>query len=130
MQSITLISGKQIPAEMVVFDERQYHFFYQGSDITNDIYRRDKIALVPGFDIERDNYRVSAEKGSGVRYGNEPLNDSTLDAFGNQILNDPLGAPLETLDAGVKKIMASSGIKTILFAGVAVVALVVFIKTK
>lgn len=114
----------------ITFDEGTYHFYATGLDITNNLRRADKLRLVPDFDIERENYRLSAESGAGAQYGDEPLNESTIKEFGKQIVNDPLSAPLEALDKGVTQIFSSSGVRTLLIVGIAGVVLYFALKSK
>lgn len=63
-----------------------------------------------------------------VRHG-AALNDSTAGIFLDQILTDPLDAPLDALDAGVKKLFDSEGIKTILTIAVIGVVVVLVVKS-
>lgn len=130
---ITLINGGTVGENDILFNEKTYHFtqISTGEDITNEIRRADKVRIVPGFDTEKDLLRASAEKPFS-RPGTiaspqdlEMLEESTTKIFGQQILNDPLAAPLETLDAGVKKVFESSGVRTILiFAALGIVAVI------
>lgn len=68
---------------------------------------------------------------SQVKFGN-PLNDSTAEILADQLLNDPLGAPLDALDSGVNRIFASTGVKTVLVivAAAGVVALIAYSTTR
>jgi hypothetical protein len=130
---ITLINGRNVDEAVIAFDANTYHFTLRntGEDVTNEIRRADKLALVSGFDIARDNNRLYAEKKGGVASGKdlEPLETNTFKIFGQQILNDPLAAPLETVDKGVKQIFASSGIQTLLVvAGLGIAALILLKK--
>lgn len=127
-----LIDGRQIDDSDVTFDSSSYHFFIPATaeDITNVIYRRDKLRLVPDFDITKENYRLSAEIGHGAKFGDEPLDESTTNALTDQLIHDPLGAPLAALDSGVKQLFSGSGIRTLLLIGGAVLVVVLVIKTK
>jgi hypothetical protein len=109
----------------LTFNPDNYHFAFRGQDVTNLISRADKIRLVPDFDIDRENYRLSSELGAGG-YGQDALNESVGGIFVDQMLTDPLGAPLEALDAGVKKLLDSTGVR-ILLIGVTIVAMVVIL---
>lgn len=102
----------------IEFNEDNYHFSLNTQnnvlDITSDIKRADKLKLVPWFDIERENYRLSSEMGHTPGQSQEPLSESTIGAFTDQIFHDPLGAPLDALDKGVSEILKSSGVQVIL----------------
>lgn len=56
------------------------------------------------------------------------LDDSTASIFIDQLLTDPLAAPLDALDKGINQIFNSEGVKTILtvVAVGAVIALVIY----
>ena len=58
------------------------------------------------------------------------LDDSTASIFIDQLLTDPLAAPLDALDSAVKKVFDSNGIKTILLVAVVAVVLVVAVKSQ
>ena len=118
--SIRLISGQSADSSQIDFNPSNYHFTLNGVDITNDIYRADKLRLVEDFSIERENLRLSSEapasntpSGAGL----DPLTESTLGIFAGQIFTDPLAAPLGALDKGVGQFFGSSGIQTILVIG-------------
>lgn len=59
-----------------------------------------------------------------------PLNDSTASLFVNQLINDPLQAPLDALNSGVASIFNSSGVKTIGVIVVAAVILILLVKNE
>lgn len=50
---------------------------------------------------------------ANVKYG-APLNDSTASILADQLLTDPLGAPLDALTSGIDQIFNSEGVKTVL----------------
>ncbi len=103
------------------FDPNSYHFHLQstGRDITNLLTRAQKLLLVPDFDVDKENYRLSREKGAG-KYGNDELDESTLGNLGTQVMRDGVFvAPLETLDNTVSQFARSSGVQ--LFAVAAAV---------
>ena len=126
-------NDKRLPDEIlpdgeIRFDPATYHFFHGDRDITNDIPRSEKLRTIPGFDIERENIRLSNELGAQTGLGDEPLNESTLKEFGKQILTDPLGAPMESLSNVADKFFKLPGIQKILIA--AVVGTVLYIAAK
>lgn len=63
-----------------------------------------------------------------VKYGT-PLNESTGSILAQQLINDPLAAPLDALDSAVNKVFDSSGVKTILMIGLLALVVVVAVKT-
>lgn len=109
---ITLLTGDIIDPGQVHFDDSTYHFFLNSQDITGSIKRADKLAYWPTFDPTVDNARIYNESRGGTG-PIAPLDESTFDIFTQQIETDPLGAPLDALDTGVKKVLASSGVQTI-----------------
>jgi hypothetical protein len=134
---ITLLDGRQIDEADFAFDPRLYHFslFSTGEDVTNEIRRADKLRLVPGFDVEKELYRLSVEKpfsGGGNRTASEgelePRETNTAKILADQLFNDPLGAPLETLDAGVKKVFESSGVRALLIVAALGIAAAIYLK--
>ena len=125
-----LLDGRTVVDTAVSFDPVSYHFFLGGEDITDQIRRTDKLRIVPNFNVERENIRLSEERGAQAGLGNEPLNDSTGSIFVDQIVNDPLAAPMESFNRQVEKLFALPGFKKLLVVGgiVAVVVLVVKLK--
>lgn len=115
---ITLLDDNRtrISEEAVTFDDGSYHFLWNGLDITDLISRNDKIRIVPGFDVEKENLRLSRERGAGNGAGsNEPLSESTVGALYDQVTNDGvLKAPLESLDNAVEQVFSSTGVKVAL----------------
>lgn len=133
---ITLLDKRQVEESEFAFNKSNYHFTLRrtGEDVTNLIAREDKRALVPGFDDTKENYRLSVEKpvsGGGRQASENDLEGATTNTaeiFGRQIIDDPLEAPLETLDSGVKKILSSSGIQTILVVAALGITAVILLK--
>ena len=133
---IKTISGRTLDERDLAFNARTYHFslISTGEDVTNDIYRRDKLALVPDFDERQENYRLSVEKpaSGGGRTGTESdlqdLNTNSGSIFVDQVTSDPLAAPLETVDKAVKQVLASSGIRTVLILAALGIAAAIYLK--
>ncbi len=129
MNPITLISGRVIYDNDILFDRDYYHFYWtkspnpgpggKGEDITNDIFRRDKFVLVPSFDVEKDNLRLSSEQGSYAGRGADPLSESTFVIGMGQLITNPLEAPLAALDTGVKQVLGSFTTKLVIGLGIA-----------
>lgn len=121
---ITLLSGRMVDEGNIEFNEDNYHFSENTKqnvlDITDDIKRSDKLYLVPWFDIEKENNRLSSERGHTPGQGLGSKSESTVGIFTEQIFTDPLGAPLDALDKGVKQVFSSTGIRFFLVVGVLV----------
>ena len=126
--TIALLDGMSVDSKDIRFDSQNYHFFVGDNDITELIRRADKRALVPGFDDDIENRRVYAERVfTPDVQGDQPApigSTSTWGNFWNQVTTDPLDAPLDALDAGVKKLVASSGVQKIVI--VAVIGLLIY----
>ncbi len=120
---ITLTDGRQVDESHIVFDRATYHFTINSEDITNLIKPSDKMSNWNDFDISIDNTRLYNERRGGVGPVDN-LNDSTTSILTDQLLTDPLGAPLDALDKGVNQIIKSRGIQ-IGLVGVAVVLIIV-----
>lgn len=126
-----LLDGTSVDSSAIDFDPNSYHFNIGGNDITELIRRADKRTLVPGFDDDVENKRIFGEK-----YANDPnVNTGELDTsvagnFWHQITTDPLGAPLDALDAGVKKLANSSGIQKVVIIGVVGLIIYAFVITR
>lgn len=120
------ISGNAYNVDQIDFDPDTYHFTYgtAQTDITNDLYAKDKYALVPDFDKALENFRRANENGD-YKGSTKPLNESTAGIFVDQLINDPLEAPLESLSNEVGKIVDNKGVKVI--ASVAIVGLLVYL---
>jgi hypothetical protein len=125
-----LINGAEIPEKDVAFNPATYRFHSvsTGQDWTNLIYRADKLRLVPGFDVERENLRISADTGRGGNRGEEKLNESTASAFLHIVSTDPLGAPIDALDRTVTRVIDSKSAKLAAFAAFAL--LVIYLARK
>lgn len=129
-----LLNGTSVPDDAVTFDYSTYHLFYGDSDITNLVSRTEKIRLIPNFDIEKDNYRLSVEKpvSGGGRDATaadlEDLEDNTAVILGDQLLNDPFSAPLESANRLAEKFLALPGLKKLMI--VAAVGAVLYIAVK
>lgn len=119
--TITGISGKFYLVNDLDFDADSYHFIYGNyqQDVTNDITRADKMLLVPDLDIDKENRRLSLEKrdGSGGTGIAEKLDESTTSILVDQLITDPLGAPIEALNNGFDKLVASPGVRKLALLG-------------
>lgn len=109
--NVTLISGRVVTSQAITFDPSTYKFTLNGEeDITNDLRRSDKFALVDGFDSQQDNFRLSRER--QAEEGNSHTYDerySTTGVLKDQILNDPLGAPVEAVTRGAEIFVEAAG---------------------
>lgn len=133
--TIHLLDGSFADSNGITFDPATYHFYLRDAqgkqlDITKDLARVDKRTLVPAFDDARENLRISDEK-TGKTYDERT---STGEIFVDQVIKDPLGAPLDAIKSGadqvlgafddvVKKVTKSSGVQTILVVGIVVLIL-------
>lgn len=128
---ISTISGGTLETSEITFNPETYHFADKdGNDVTDDIRRVDKLFIVPTFDVEKDNARLYNKKAHGQDVPLAPLDDSTTSILAHQLATDPLGAPLDALDAGVAKITASKGIQVILVGAVILLVALVIIEKK
>ncbi len=129
---LTTISGRHIESDAVEFDSSTYHFLYNSEDITDDLFRADKRTF-SGFSDDIENERKYKEKYARDHGGTSaPVvgSTSTLDIFANQILTDPLAAPVDAIDSAVKKLTNSSGIKTLAIVGVLIIAAAIYFKER
>jgi hypothetical protein len=121
------LSGQTVPDDLINFDESNYHFFRGITDITNDLSRAEKIRLVPDFDITRDNYRLSAERGSGGAYGQQPLDTGVIGPAVDALITDPFSAPIESLGNKANELFGNGGVLKLMFFGLLIFAAYVYI---
>jgi len=117
---ITLLDGRTEDTANIYFDPATYHFSDSatGEDLTNQITRADKQNNWPNFDPYVENQRIYNETRQG---GVGPLPDKETNTgviLADQLLTNPLAAPLDALTAGVKQVFASEGVKTLLIVAV------------
>lgn len=127
--TITLLDGTEANTDQIDFDPSTYHFSLNGQDVTALIKRTDKIANWSNFDPAVDNTRLSNEAHNGVNLPQTDLPTSTVGIFTNQILTDPLAAPIDSFKSAVSKgwndlTGGSTVVKIGIIAGVAIVALI------
>lgn len=104
------ISGRQYDSEFLTLNDATYHITAAGGvDVTNDIRRADKLALWPSFDVDKENRRLSNERNGGYGPAGK-LEDSTTVILGGQLLNDPLAAPLDTLNKAINQVFTAPGV--------------------
>lgn len=123
---VTLSDGRKVSTSDIAWDRNTYHFTVNGEDVTNLLKQADKAANYPGFDRAKDNLRAYNEAYQR-RTGQVPQptgSTSTLYNFAQQILTDPISAPLESLDRTVEQAKKSTGIQTI--ATIAGIGLVIW----
>lgn len=60
--NITLLDGRSTDTGSIRWDKSSYHFYLGSEDVTNLINRADKVANWSGFDVYKDNSRLSAEQ--------------------------------------------------------------------
>lgn len=122
---VTLLDGRTADSSELTFNSETYHVYWNGEDVTNNMRQYDKRQIWPDFDQSIDNERAYAEK-YFREHGTQPPptgSSSTFVNFWQQIINDPLQAPLETLDATAAKLTSNTTIKTLLWIGGIAVAL-------
>lgn len=130
---ITLSDGRQVSLGNIAFDTSTYHFTLidTGEDVTNLISRADKNANWPDFDPTVDNTRASNEAAGGSGPV-APLDDSTASIFANQILTDPLAAPINSLkgelNSVVNDITGGSTVGKVALAAGVLLAVAVIVK--
>ncbi len=132
---VTLLDGRSVDSTELVFHPENYHVYYAGEDVTNNMRQSDKAAIWSDFDRAVDNERSYAEK--YVREnGHAPPpagSTSTFVNFWQQITTDPLSAPLETLNATAAKLTGNTTIKWVLIiaaVGVGLYAVSLALKAK
>lgn len=114
--NITLLDGRSVDSDNLSFDGNTYRVFLGYEDVTNEVRRSDKVALWD-IDQDRENNRVFAENYAAKNGGQQPSplgSTSTLGNFTQQILHDPLAAPLDLLNATVNKIFTAPGVIKVL----------------
>jgi hypothetical protein len=133
---ITLHDGRQVDTGDILFDPASlqsqtppvFTFIPTGENLDNQIRGPDMLDF-PGFDQTAwNNYRYTLTYES-QHSGQAPPpigSTSTLGNFVDQVTTNPLQAPIESLNAGVKQIFSSSGVVTLgLIAAGLVIALLV-----
>jgi len=120
---ITLLTGETVDPAEVYFNPGNYSFVYRGKDITQLIRNADKRTF-EGFDNEFYNNLLYVQKYQREHGGALPAtvgSDSVWYNFVQQILTDPLQAPLESLDSTVKELFSSPGIYLVIGAAIFIV---------
>jgi len=134
--NITLLDGRVIDADAIVFDPSDYSFSVWYADgngkenITTLIRRADKLRFY-GFDGDFYNNLLYVQKYQLAHNGATPreLGYSNVWAqFAWQLANEPLKAPLAALDKAVDDLVNSSGITTILVIGGVALVLIILAK--
>lgn len=123
---IVLLDGRTVNGDNIAFHPDTYHFTLNAEDVTDQIRRSDKHALVPNFDDDIENTRVFTENYTAA-HGQPPNpigSTSTAVNFFNQIATNPLGAPIDALTAGFK---TTEG-KTLIWGAVALLAVVLLLR--
>ena len=134
--NITLLDGRVIDIAAINFDPSDYSFSVWYADgngkenITTLIRRADKMRFA-GFDGDFYNNLLYVQKYQREHNGQLPPEVGSTSIWGNfvqQILTDPLAAPLETLDNFVDQIFSSKGVLVIV--GVSAGLLILYIAAK
>ena len=120
--NITLLDSRVIDIAAINFDPSDYSFTVWYADgngkenITTLIRRADKLRFAD-FDGDFYNNLLYVQKYQREHNGQLPPDVGSTSIWANfveQILTDPLAAPLATLDNLVDQIFSSTGVKTIL----------------
>jgi hypothetical protein len=126
---IRMLDGREIDESELVFDPSTYKVTsaVNGENLTNNIRQSDKARVIPDFDKATDNERAYAEKWFR-EHGTQPPppgSTSTMKIFLQQILTEPLQAPLESLNSQIEQATAKNPTVKIL-VGLAIAALVIY----
>lgn len=123
----TLIDGTVVNSSDVVFTPPYEFALTDGTDITENMFTKDKL-LYDNFDLTAYNNYLYTQKYESTHGGSQPPalgSTSTLSNFVTDVTTDPLAAPLNALDSGVKQVIGSTGIQTIVIIAVAGIAAVI-----
>lgn len=126
---ITLLDGRSVDPDKIVYDETRLSFVLMGETITNLIRRADKVSIW-NIDVDRENARIYAESYARDHDGALPkdLNTNTADIFFQQIVEDPLAAPLGALNRAVDRFIAAPAITKILIIGGIAIGVTLLVK--
>lgn len=127
---VSYVNGEVADVTGVLFDYETYQFTLNGRNITNLLRRADKLELIEGFDVVKENERIFIEKylRENGRLPPQIGPTSTWKIFENLILTDPLDAPLDALDNAVDNAIARRSFQIV--AGVAVVVMLLYVVHK
>lgn len=125
------INGNNYAVNQISFDPETYLFTYGDAekDITNDIFSKDKQLLVPDFDLATENYRRASANGDYKPGGMQPLEENTAVILADQLISDPLAAPLDALSSGFDKVIANAGFRKLALLGFLGLAIYFVIKS-
>ena len=118
---ISLLDGTLVDSTDINLAPDNIHFnqISSGEDITFLMKVADKKSF-PLFDLTKSNSQIYAKTPPAPT-------DGTFSIMADQLLTNPLGAPVEALNKGVSQIFDSSGVqKLILFAVVGAIAVLYF----
>jgi hypothetical protein len=115
------IDGTVYNTSDIVFDSISQTFTVGQLDISTNLYRKDQLLWQnAGFDVTAYNNLLYTHHYEATHGGKEPPvlgSTSTLSNFFTDITTDPLSAPLDSLNKGVKQVFASTGIETLILVG-------------
>jgi len=131
---IQLLDGRQVDKSSVFFDDSNYSFKLGGTgeDITRLIRAIDKQTFA-GFDQTVYNEIVYVQHYQATHSGALPAgvgSTSTWGNFVNQLVTDPLAAPLQTFDSAVNQIFSSTGVKSLLILAAVAAGIFIVFKTR
>lgn len=116
---ITLTDGRSVWVSNISLLENRFYYF--GEDITGLIRRADKNSYFPEFNPVAENFTSAVHS---TNQSATPLSTNTAGFFAEQIIDDPLDAPLESLANQTKKIFGNIGVQ--IFLGIGLIALFVW----
>lgn len=130
MARITLLTGTPVDTGNIHYDPSDFSFTLVDGmgvrDITMNLRASDKQAYFPDYNQAAYNEYLSQQRQPGATGST-----SVLHNFISQITTDPLAAPIDALNKGVKQVVGSSGVQTIaLLGGLALVAYLYFNATR
>ena len=129
---ITMMDGRTVDSGDIRFDQDSHTFSINGVDVTSRIKQSDKAANFSGFDRATDNeraYRMAQLRKTGMMP--PPTGEtSTTKNFFSLVTTDPLGAPIEYASKKADQITKSSGIQTLIIAGIVGYGLILYLQSR
>mgnify|MGYP006267506051 CR=1 FL=1 len=135
MKDFVLIpqTGRQIPLQYISFNPITNHFFYQGIDVSDWMYRDQKLFIAPNFDVERENMEAferhwqTEHPGVPVPYSNDDEYTEFFWQFMNGVGDDlesgkkVIGEVVSTTATGLAKLpgAVANNLGLILLVGIA-----------
>jgi hypothetical protein len=127
--TIALLNGQEIDSHSVRLEGDNIHFtnLSTGEDITRLMRVADKKSF-PLFDLTKSNSEIYATDPTTGNLIPAAPTDGTFSIFTDQMLINPLGAPVEALNTGVSQIFGSSGLQKLVVVAVIGAVVVLYFK--